>query len=115
MWYRGDISYSQFGRNILWGIMDIEYLGGNNTQKTRMKHDEQRLFGESYFAEYGSANKIDEPNTQPALWCLSAWAKGAFGVLPWQTIGSNKSWIKAVQCHLFGLRLLHADSRILNI
>jgi len=101
MWYRGDISYSQFGRNILWGVMDVEYFGGNNTQKTRMKHDEQILWGKSYFSEYGTANKIEAPNTQPVLWCLSAWSKGAMGVLPWQTIGSNKSWKTADQTALF--------------
>ncbi len=100
-WYRGDISYSQFGRNMLWGIMDIEYLGGNNLQKTRMKRDEQFLHGKSYFAEYGTVNKIEFSNYQPVLWCLSAWTNGAMGVLPWQTIGKQKSWIKADQTSLF--------------
>jgi hypothetical protein len=91
-WYRGDISYSQFGRNILWGVADIEYLGGINAQKTRMKQDEQRLFGGGNFAEYGHINRITEPNTHAVLWCLSAWCKGAVGVLPWQTIGEERSW-----------------------
>lgn len=101
MWYRGDISFSQFGRNMLWGVMDVEYLGGNTAQKTRMKHDEQILWGRSYFAEYGTANRIETPNTQPALWCLSAWSKGAMGVLPWLTIGSKNSWKIAEQTSLF--------------
>lgn len=90
MWFRGDISYSQFGRNILWAVMDVEYFGGNNPQKTRMKHDEQVLAGKSYFAEYGSANKIETSNIQPNMWCLSAWSRGAAGVLPWQTIGGEE-------------------------
>lgn len=101
MWFRGDISYSQFSRNMLWGIMDIEYIGGNDAQKTRMKHDEWTLQGKSHFAEYGSPNKIGESNLQPVLWCLSAWAKGAMGVLPWQTIGSKNSWHTAEQTALF--------------
>jgi hypothetical protein len=101
LWYRGDISYSQFGRNILWGIMDVQYLGGNNDQKTRMKHDEQVLYGNTGFAEYGTANKIDTPNTQPVLWCLSAWANGAMGVLPWQTIGGENAWINGEETALF--------------
>lgn len=100
-WYRGDISYSQFGRNMLWGIMDVEYFGGNNLQKIRMKHDERILHGRSYFAEYGTANKIVDSNLQPVLWCLSAWANGAMGVLPWQTIGSKNSWKKGEQTALF--------------
>lgn len=101
LWFRGDISASQFSRNMLWGIMDEEYLGGITPQKTRMQHDEQLLTGTGYFAEYGSANKISQPNTQPELWCISAWLKGAIGVLPWQTIGTKKSWQKAEQTALF--------------
>ena len=101
MWYRGDISYSEFSRNMLWGVMDIEYIGGNTAQKTRMKHDEQILHGNSCFAEYGTANKIEEANTQPVLWCLSAWAKGCTGVLPWQTIGGDNCWKTAEQTALF--------------
>jgi hypothetical protein len=101
MWFRGDISFSQFGRNILWGIADVAYFGGNDDQKTRMKHDQQILHGDTYFAEYGTANKIEASNIQPLLWCLSAWAKGAMGVLPWQTIGNEKSWVNATQTALF--------------
>jgi hypothetical protein len=99
--YRGDISYSQFGRNMLWGIIDTEYIGGNTAQKTRMKHDEQILWGNGAVAEYGTASKVEESNTQPVLWCLSAWANGATGVLPWQTIGSKNCWKKAEQTALF--------------
>ena len=101
LWFRSDISYSQFSRNMLWGILDIEYIGGNSVQKTRMKHDEQMLSGLAHFTEYGSANKIDQPNTQPVLWCIAAWLNGANGVLPWQTIGTNNSWKDAEQTALF--------------
>lgn len=100
-WYRGDISYSQFGRNILWGVTDIEYLGGINAQKTRMKHNEQKIFGGGNFAEYGNLNRIEEANTHAVLWCLSAWCKGAVGVLPWQTIGDEQSWEYGEQNALF--------------
>jgi len=101
MWYRGDISYSQFERDMFRGVMDIEYIGGNNAQKTRMKQDEQILWGKSYFSEYGTTNPIEMPNVQPALWCVSAWSKGAMGVLPWQTIGNESSWKIADQTSLF--------------
>jgi hypothetical protein len=101
MWYRADVSYSQFGRNVLWGITDIEYLGGNNKQKTRMMNDRQVLHGKTYFAEYGVANTIDESNLKIVLWCLSAWFKDANGVLQWQTIGTTKSWETADQTALF--------------
>jgi hypothetical protein len=101
LWFRGDISYYEFARNMLWGVMDVTYIGGNNPQKMRMHRDEQILFGKSYFAEYGSANPIEAPNLQPVLWCLSAWSKGAMGVLPWQTIGSKDCWKKGEQTALF--------------
>ena len=101
MWFRADISYSEFGRNILWGITDMEYLGGNNQQKTRMIHDRQVSNGPVKFAEYGSANRIDQSNVITLLWCLSAWFKGADGVLPWQTIGTKESWKKADQNAIF--------------
>jgi len=101
MWYRADISYTQFARDTLRNITDVEYLGGNNAQKTRMKQDEQILWGKSRFSEYGTANKIEESNIQPVLWCLSAWSKGAIGVLPWQTIGGKNCWKTAEQTALF--------------
>lgn len=100
MWFRGDVSYTQFSRNMLWGIMNIEYIGENDIQKTRMKLDEGEFFP-SRFMEYGSVNKIKSSNVQPVAWCLSAWCKGAMGVLPWQTIGNQKSWKVADRTALF--------------
>ena len=97
--FRCDISYTQYGRDILWGVSDIDYLGGNNPQKTRMKHEEMVRHPGTRFAEYGTANDLLDANTQPVLWQLSAWAKGAVRVLPWQTIGSGvtfwwgRTWI----------------------
>jgi hypothetical protein len=101
LWFRGDISFSQYSRNMLWGIMDVEYMGANDAQKVRMKTDERVQTGQGCFAEYGTANRIDAPNLQPVLWCLSAWSKGAVGVLPWQTIGSPRAWQVAEQTALF--------------
>ncbi len=101
MWFRGDISYSQFKRDMLKGIMDIEYIGSNNLQKTRMKNEEKQLWGNSHFSEYGTANDVTSSNVQPAAWCISAWANGAMGVMPWQTIGNNESWTTADQTSLF--------------
>ncbi len=102
MWFRADISYTQFARNTLWGIADIEYLGGMNPQKVRMKREEGMLLGrKAYFSEYGSPNRVKDPNIQPVLWCLSAWCDGAIGVLPWQTIGGKGCWQAAQQTALF--------------
>ncbi len=97
MWFRGDVSYPQNGKNILWDVMDIEYIGQADDHKIRMKKDEQMVTGQSFFSEYGALNPVDSSNTQPCLWCLSAWANGASGILPWQTIGNENSWKKADQ------------------
>ncbi|BCO07689.1 hypothetical protein GF1_00650 [Desulfolithobacter dissulfuricans] len=98
--YRADISYSQFGRNTLVGVTDMEYLGGNTPQKIRMKENDA-LLAEGYFAEYGNVNRINAENTLPVLWCLAAWSRGAIGVLPWQTVGTSRSWLLADQNALF--------------
>jgi hypothetical protein len=99
--YRADISFPEFSRNILWGVTDAEYIGDNNVQKVRMKEDERLHTGAGRTAEYGTANRIEDPNTQPVIWSISAWTRGASGVLPWQTLGNSGSWNKADQTALF--------------
>ncbi|MFP4306646.1 MAG: hypothetical protein ACLFQQ_05460, partial [Desulfococcaceae bacterium] len=99
--FRADISYFRFGRNILWGLLDETYLGGNDAQTTRMWRTMNRRWPGTTLYEYGTTNPIPAANTQPAVWCLSAWAAGADGVLPWQTIGREKSWRIADQTALF--------------
>ena len=44
---------------------------------------------------------IEEANVQPAGWCVDAWARGADGVEPWQTVGNADSWRKADELSLF--------------
>ena len=107
LWYRCDVSRTEFEREMLWGVQDIEVMGGANPQKVRMKRDEKALWGETYFTEYGSANDPADSNTQALAWSLAAWADGADGVLPWQTIGSEGSWSKGEKTCLFYPRPAH--------
>ncbi|GBC59260.1 hypothetical protein DENIS_0196 [Desulfonema ishimotonii] len=100
MWFRTDIASPAFARNSLWGITDIEYVGGD-TRRTRSAGRERQMAWDRYrFSEYGTANRISESNMQPILWCLSAWANGATGVVPWQTIGGENAWTTAEQTAL---------------
>lgn len=100
--YRADISYSRFSRDLLWGILDISYLGGATPQKVKMKQAERRRWDwPALFAEYGTAGPVSGTNLQPLLWTVSTWAEGGTGVLPWQTIGSRKSWKTAAPTALF--------------
>ena len=79
----------------------IEYYGGSTDQRIRFAENRKLLHGPFYFVEYGSANRIDGPNTDIVDWCLDAWFRGAFGVLPWNTIGTAESRQRAEQTALF--------------
>lgn len=92
MWVRSDVSYSPWGRNTLWGVVDTECLGGGDAQRIRMKQDEQVLWGKSAFTQYGAANHPSEPNVQPVVWSLLCWSNGASGLAAWQTIASPNQW-----------------------
>ena len=50
---------------------------------------------------YGSPNKIGTPDTQAIAWSIDAWCLGADGIVPWNTIGSEKSWTEPDQTCLF--------------
>jgi hypothetical protein len=71
------ISYPQFSRDLLWGVTNIEYYGGSTGQRIRFAENRKLLHGPFSFAEYGSANRIDGPNTDIVDWCMDAWFRGA--------------------------------------
>ena len=101
MTYRTDISYPEHGRETMWGICDRLVMGGAQSNKIRQKHDEWTLWQQNYFANYGSANQVDEPNTQPAAWSLLSWSQGTTGILPWQTMAQEKHWKVGAKTGLF--------------
>jgi hypothetical protein len=77
LWFRADISYPGFSRDLLWGITDIAYYGGLDDRSVRFADNRRMLHRRPfYFAEYGSANKIAASNTGTAVWCLDAWFRG---------------------------------------
>ncbi|MCA1795684.1 MAG: hypothetical protein LC660_17770 [Desulfobacteraceae bacterium] len=80
LWFRADISYPGFSRDMLWGITDIAYYRGLDDRSVRFADNRRMLHRRPfYFAEYGSANKIAASNTGTAVWCLDAWFRGASG------------------------------------
>ena len=101
MWYRADVSYSQFEREIFRDVLDMECLGGTDDQKIRMARERSLLGGRGQHTQYGSANDPARANLQPALWCLKSWSGGSIGVLPWQTIGSTENLAKGAPTGLF--------------
>jgi len=101
MWYRADVSYSQFERELFRDVLDIECLGGVTDQKIRMARERSLLGPAGQHTQYGSANDPAHANLQPVLWCLKSFAAGSIGVLPWQTIGSAEKLAKGAPTGLF--------------
>lgn len=98
--FRADISRPQWRRDGLDGLLDYHVVGSAfRTYRRRVLDDKQR-FGE-IVVEYGSTGPIEGSNLQPLGWCLEAWALGADGVLPWQTVGTDASWKQADELALF--------------
>lgn len=101
MLYRADISRPQWQRNSLDGLLDYNVVaGGAFRQYHRLVLDRQ-LAEEHLTIEYGSSNALDQSNMQPLGWCLDAWCLSSIGVLPWQTIGTDDSWLHGDELSLF--------------
>lgn len=98
--FRCDISYPQWQRDFLDGLLDVNVCGGSFRQYNRIVLDRKRRDGVITYT-YGSSNDVDQSNVQPAAWCLDAWALGADGVVPWQTVGNDKSWKEGDALSLF--------------
>jgi len=92
--FRCDISRPEWQRDLLDGLLDVNVVGGVFRKYTRIVMERKRR-EHHLVLTYGSPNPIPEANTQCVNWCLDAWARGADGVLPWQTIGKKGSWHKA--------------------
>ncbi len=100
MAYRCDISRPEWQRDTLDNILDVYVVGGSFRQYNRMVMDRTRETG-MLTINYGGSNGIESSNVQPAAWCLDTWTLGGQGVLPWQTVGNEKSWEKADELSLF--------------
>ncbi|MDR3639346.1 MAG: DUF4091 domain-containing protein [Isosphaeraceae bacterium] len=98
--FRADISRPQWQRDALDGLLDYNVVGGAFRRYRRLVLDRKSAQGQVVI-EYGSANGVEDSNVQPAAWALDAWALGADGVLPWQTVGDADSWRQGDALSLF--------------
>ena len=98
--FRCDISRPQWQRDALDGVLDYNVCGTAMRQYPRIVADRKQANGE-IVVEYAGSNPVEESNMQPVGWSIDAWSRGADGVLPWQTIGSEGSWQKADELSLF--------------
>ncbi len=98
--FRCDVSRPEWQRDSLDGVLDYNVVGGAMRQYPRIVMDRKEANGE-IVVEYGASNGIEESNVQPVGWAIDAWSRGADGVLPWQTVGTDNSWNKADALALF--------------
>ena len=97
--FRCDISRPEWQRDLLDGICGEEVVSGSLRPYRDRILARQARFGQQVLM-YGSPNKIGTPHLQSSAWCLDAWCLGADGVVPWNTIGTAKSWIEPDQTSL---------------
>jgi hypothetical protein len=101
MFYRGDISRPEWQRDLFDGVLTYNVVGGGAFRKYhRMVMDRKARFPQIVL-DYGSTNAIEQSNMQPVGWCLDSWTLESDGVVPWQTVGKDRSWEQADELALF--------------
>ena len=90
--FRADVSRPEWQRDLLDGLLDVNVVGSAFGAYRPLVLERKRKNSEIVLC-YATANAVDEPNVMPAAWCLETWCLGGDGVIPWQTIGTAKSWI----------------------
>ncbi len=98
--FRADISRPEWQRDLLDGLLDVNVVGLGFAPYLRTVLDRRDRNGEVLY-NYGTSNRVENANVQPAAWVLWAWSVGADGVLPWKTVGRESSWGKASPLALF--------------
>ena len=91
--YRCDISRPQWQRDTLDGVLDVNVVGGPFHRYLPLIMDRKHR-NDNVLYNYGGSNNITVSNVWAAAWCIDTWCLGGDGVLPWQTIGGKKAWIK---------------------
>ena len=90
--FRVDISRPEWQRNLLDGVSSVEIVSGSLRQYSERVIERAHRFG-NLVSMYGSANSFDSPSSTNVAWCVETWSLGGVGVVPWQTIGTEDSWL----------------------
>ncbi len=92
--FRADVSRPEWQRDLLDGLLDVNVVGGGFTPYLRAVLERKRRNDEILY-HYGTSNRVEDSNVQPAAWCLRTWSLGGDGVLPWQSVGKAPAWERA--------------------
>lgn len=88
---RMDISRPQWQRDWLDGVTDL-YVVGNAYYQYQARMSRWAAAEGATVWTYGAANEVGRPNLESVAWCLKAWLSGADGVVPWNSIGTERSF-----------------------
>jgi len=91
MLFRIDVSrpHLQFG---LWdGLRSVSYVSSFFYEKNAFLRWRKEKFGEK-IRGYGSFNNLEVTNLTATAWPLKVYLNGGDGLLPWQTIASDKNY-----------------------
>ena len=91
--YRVDISRPQWQRDLLDGVSSVEVISGSLRQYQSRITERAEKYGNLVYM-YGAANSFEQSSKTNIAWCVETWARGANGVVPWQTMGTKDSWKK---------------------
>ena len=100
MVFRADISYVEFIRDQIAGLIDIDCTSQHFFTKNRYLMDNRNRFGRTYW-NYASTNHPRETNVGMRAWCWRAWVSGADGIVPWNTVRGTEAWDRAEPLTVF--------------
>lgn len=100
--YRIDISRPQFDRGQLKKTSSLWVVGTNASNKFQRLVNDRKFQKKRKIWIYGTTNPVGKSNRQTMAWIMSAFLKGASGVVPWQTVDKRgKAMKNADQLGLF--------------
>jgi hypothetical protein len=100
MVFRTDISYVEFIRDQIPGLIDIDCTSQHFFTKNRYLMDNRNRFGKSYW-NYASTNHPRDTNVAMRAWCWRAWVTGADAIVPWNTVRGMEAWDRAEPLTVF--------------
>lgn len=101
MVFRTDISYVDFIRDQIPGLIDIDSASRHFFTRNRYLMDNRNRFGREYW-HYADTNHPRESNVHMRAWAWRAWTSGADGIVPWNTVhGGASVWDRADELTVF--------------